>query len=44
MTVFVNGCLWALRSGAHWRASPERYGTWKSVHRRFSCWSACGSA
>ncbi|QJX07396.1 transposase [Rhizobium brockwellii] len=23
---FVNGCLWILRSGAHWQDLPERYG------------------
>nr|MDX8322143.1 transposase [Agrobacterium sp. rho-8.1] len=34
--VFVNGCLWVLRSGAHWCDLPERYGKWKTVHRRFS--------
>ena len=34
--LFVNGCLWILRSGAHWRDLPERYGKWKTVHRRFS--------
>lgn len=28
---FVNGCLWVLRSGAHWCDLPERYGRWKSV-------------
>lgn len=31
-----NGCLWVLRSGAHWCDLPERYGRWKTVHRRFS--------
>jgi len=27
-----------LRSGAHWCDLPERYGKWKTVHRRFSRW------
>lgn len=26
--LFVNGCLWVLRSGAHWCDLPERYGNW----------------
>jgi putative transposase len=40
--LFVNGCLWVLRSGAHWCDLPERYGKWKSVHRRFSRWCHAG--
>jgi hypothetical protein len=36
--LFVNGCLWVLRSGAHWCDLPERYGNWKSMHKRFSRW------
>ena len=40
--LFVNGCLWVLRSGAHWRDLPERYGKWKTVHRRFSRWCHAG--
>jgi putative transposase len=40
--LFVNGCLWVLRSGAHWCDLPERYGHWKSVHRRFSRWCHAG--
>jgi len=36
--LFVNGCLWVLRSGAHWHDLPKRYGKWKSVHRRLSHW------
>ena len=40
--LFVNGCLWVLRSGAHWCDLPERYGRWKTVHRRFSRWCHSG--
>ena len=40
--LFVNGCLWVLRSGAHWRDLPDRYGKWKTVHKRFSRWCHAG--
>jgi transposase len=40
--LFVNGVLWVLRSGAHWCDLPERYGPWKSLHKRFSRWSKAG--
>ena len=40
--LFVNGCLWVLRSGAHWCDLPERYGKWKTVHQRFSRWCQAG--
>jgi len=40
--MFVNGVLWVLRSGAHWHDLPERYGKWKSLHKRFSRWSKAG--
>jgi len=40
--LFVNGVLWVLRSGAHWHDLPERYGRWKTAHKRFSRWSKAG--
>jgi putative transposase len=41
--LFVNGCLWVLRSGAHWCDLPERYGKRKTLHRRFSRWCHAGA-
>src|SRR5580704_8116655 len=40
--LFVNACLWIIRSGAHWHDLPERYGKYKSVHKRFTRWAASG--
>ena len=40
--LFVNGCLWVLRSGAHWHDLPERYGKWKTLHKRFTRWARAG--
>lgn len=39
---FVNACLWIIRSGAHWHDLPERYGKYKSVHKRFTRWAKTG--
>jgi putative transposase len=40
--LFVNGVLWVLRSGARWADLPERYGKYKSVHKRFMRWANSG--
>ena len=39
---FVNGVLWVLRSAAYWCHIPERYGNWKSTHKRFTRWAKAG--
>lgn len=31
-----------MRSGAYWCHLPERYGNWKSVHKRFTRWARAG--
>lgn len=38
----LNGVLWLLRSGARWEDLPSRYGSPKTVHRRFQKWARQG--
>lgn len=40
--LFVNGCLWVIRSGAMWHHLPERYGPWKRTYNRFRRWAHAG--
>lgn len=40
--LFVEAVLWIVRTGAPWRDLPEGFGSWNSVFRRFSRWSAKG--
>ncbi len=39
---FVNGVLYATRSGVQWRLLPAEYGNWNTVYRRFGRWSKKG--
>jgi transposase len=39
---FIEGVMWLGRNGARWRALPEQYGKWYSVHKRFFRWSQQG--
>lgn len=39
---FVDGVLWVVRSGMRWADLPERYGKYKSVHKRFVRWAQAG--
>jgi putative transposase len=38
----INGALWVLRSGSPWRALPERYGSYQTLHQRYKRWSEAG--
>ena len=40
--IFLNGVLWGVALRAHRHDLPERYGKYKSVHKRFSRWAASG--
>jgi transposase len=37
--LFVEAVLYRYRAGVPWRDLPERFGSWKNVHRRWSRWA-----
>lgn len=39
----INGVLHRVRTGVQWRDLPERFGPWKTVHKRLLQWSADGT-
>lgn len=40
--MFVEAVLWVVRTGSPWRDLPDVFGSWNSIFRRFSRWSAKG--
>ncbi|MBR8734999.1 hypothetical protein IX329_002616 [Fusobacterium necrophorum] len=36
--VFVNACLWIVRTGSPWRDLPPQYGKFNALHRRYKRW------
>jgi putative transposase len=40
--LMLNGIFWILCTGAPWRDLPERFGSFKTVHRYFSDWRRAG--
>ncbi len=40
--LFVDTVLYRYRTSVPWRALPERYGHWKTTHRRYRRWCESG--
>jgi transposase len=40
--LFVDAVIYRYRTGIPWRDLPDRYGRWKSTHRRYSRWCESG--
>lgn len=39
----INGIIHRLGTGVQWRELPDRFGPWKTVHKRHLLWSADGT-
>lgn len=39
----IDGIRWRVRTGAHWREVPERYGPWETVYGLFRRWQRDGT-
>lgn len=39
----IDGILYRIRTGVHWRDLPERCGPWKTAYERHRLWSADGT-
>ncbi|MFE5083279.1 IS5 family transposase [Streptomyces mirabilis] len=39
----INGIIHRIGTGVQWRELPERFGLWKTVHKRHLLWSADGT-
>ncbi|RTK92427.1 MAG: IS5 family transposase [Rickettsiales bacterium] len=42
LRIFIEAVWFISRSGCQWRLLPEKYGSWRAVHRRFKRWSDRG--
>lgn len=40
--VFLNAILYIAKTGAPWRDLPERFGSWQTIHSRFTRWNERG--
>jgi transposase len=38
----VEATAWRFRTGAPWRALPERFGNWNTIYKAFDRWSKAG--
>ena len=38
----VEGIVWHLRAGGHWRDLPSEFGPWQTVYSRFRRWQQAG--